>query len=312
MALISELRYPTSWYAKLITALLALIFFALLATATISTFLLFRILSLAHTRSDIDTRVFPGHPEVVLFTVSGVGAREGWFFPGLKTAPTVILCHGYQSNRGELLTLVTALQEHQYNVFLFDFASHGASSGLTTLGFREAQELRAAVDTVARRDDVDRTRFGLWGTNLGGHAVVAVAETDPRVRAFAVDSVYDQPAQMLWLQVERSGLGSVPLVERLAQFGFKWLNYSYWHEPPLSARLTRLAGVAKLYIEASDEPELAQSTRELLMRSPDPREQLIIPRGNYAGMLNEDKHAYENRIVSFFLLRLPPSGGPRR
>lgn len=312
MALISELRYPTKWYAKLITAVLALVFFAFLATATISAFLLYRIVSPVHSRSDIDTQSFPGHPDAVVFDVSGVGRRQGWFFPGLKTAPTIILCHGYESHRGELLTLVTALQDHQYNVFLFDFAGHGSSPGRTTLGFREAQELRAAVDAVARRDDVDRTRFGLWGTNLGGYVAVAVAAADPRVRALAVESVYDNPADMLRLEVARSGLGEFPLVERFAVLGFAWLNYSYRHEPPLSARLLRLAGVDMLFIQAGDDPELARSTRELFLRAPEPRAQVMLPKGNYAGMLDEAKRAYEKLIVSFFLLRLPPSGGRAR
>lgn len=308
MGVLSELRYPTTWYAKLVTAILALIYFGLLAVTTVSGFLLFRIISPPHSRPEIDTQAFPGHPLAVSFGVPGVGNREGWFFPGLKTAPTIILCHGYESNRGELLTLVAALQDHQYNVFLFDFGAHGSSSGFTTLGFRETLELRAALDTMARRDDVDRNRIGLWGADLGGYAAIAVAAADPRVRALAVDSVYDRPAQMLQLQIERSGLGSLPFVRRVVQFGFRWLNYSYRHEPPLSVRVARLAGVPKLYIEASDDPQLAQSTHELFVRSPEPREDVVLHKGNYTGMLSEEKRDYENRIVSFFLLVLPPSG----
>ena len=307
MALISQLRYPTTRYAKLITASLALLVFALLAAITLSAFLLLRILSPVQNRADIDTKGFPGHPEAVSFAVPGVGIREGWFFPGLRTAPTIILCHGYQSNRGELLTLVTALQDHQYNVFLFDFSSHGGSPGYTTLGYRESLELRAAIDAMARRDDVDRNRFGLWGANLGGYVALAAAAADSRVRALAVDSVYDRPVDMLLLQLHRSGLGGPPLIERFVRLGFSSLNRSYRQEPPLSQRLPRLAGVAKLYISAGDDPELAQSTRELFVRSPGPREQVILAKGNYAGMLDEEKRSYENRIVSFFLFNLPPT-----
>src|SRR5574337_1878362 len=248
MAFLSEIRYPTKWYARLITAALAVIFFAILATGTISGFLLYRIVSPVRSRPEINTRNFPGHPTVVSFTVPGLGRREGWFFPGLKTAPTIVLCHGYQSNRGELLTLVSALQDHQYNVFLFDFAAHGSSSGYTTLGFRETQELRAALAAVAQRDDVDRTRFGLWGANLGGYAAIAVAAADPRVGAFAVDSVYDHPAEMLRLQVQRTGLGALPFMGRSAELGFKWLNYEHRHVKPLTQRLFGLSGVGKLYI----------------------------------------------------------------
>jgi len=305
MGFISELRYPTKWYSKLITAALALAFFSLLATATISSFLLSRIVAPVQSHAEINTKDFPGHPDDVAFEVPGIGRREGWFFPGLRLAPTIILCHGYQSNRGELLTLVTALQDNQYNVFVFDFDAHGASRGFTTFGFRETLELRAAIAAVVQRDDVDRERLGLWGANLGGYTAIAVAAGDPRVRALAVDSVYDQPVEMLRLQFQRSGLSPLPLMQRSVELGFRWLNSYYRHEPVLSARLPRLAGVPKLYIMASDEPQLAQSSRELFLRSPEPREQVILAHGNYADMQDDEKRIYENRIVSFFLLNLP-------
>src|SRR5437879_1628908 len=111
MGFLSELRYPTKWYSKLIMAALAVAFFSLLTTATVSGFLLYRIVSPIQSRGEINTKDFPGHPGDVTFDVPGMGRREGWFFPGLRSAPTIILCHGYQSNRGELLTLVTARSE---------------------------------------------------------------------------------------------------------------------------------------------------------------------------------------------------------
>ncbi len=57
---------------------------------------------------------------------------------------------------------------------------------------------------------------------------------------------------------------------------------------------------------------LAQSTRELFLRSPEPREQVILPKRNYAAMLEDEKRSYENRLVSFFLLNLSPSARPHR
>ena len=165
---------------------------------------------------------------------------------------------------------------------------------------------------MARREDVDRTRFGIWGANVGAYAAVVAAAADSRVRAIAVDSVYDRPVDMLRLEVQRSGLSALPLMERATALGFQLLNRSNRREPRLSLRVTGLSGVSKLYIQASDEPELAQSTRELFVRSPAPREQLILARDNYAGMVDEDKRDYENRVVGFFLLNLPSSTAPRR
>src|SRR5580765_3124719 len=160
MSILFELRYPTKWYTKLFTAVVALIFFAGLATLAIAGFLVYRIVKPNRTNSEINLSTFPGRPEKVLFDVPGpAGHREGLFFPGFRGAPTIILCHGYGSSKGELLTLVSALQDHQFNVFVFDFAAHGANDGITSFGYREADEVRAAVGTIAQRGDVDPASF---------------------------------------------------------------------------------------------------------------------------------------------------------
>ena len=310
MDFLSEFREPTKWYSKLFIAALALFFFTILATAAISGYLVYRIMSPAQSHSEIDLKTFPGRPESVSYTVAGEGPRDAWFFPGLKSAPTVVLCPAYQSSRGELLTLASALQDHQYNVLLFDFSAQGASRGRSTLGLREVKELRAAMDAVANRGDVDPDRFGLWGVNLGAYAALSEATADRRVRALAVESPYDRPQQMVGVLVNRSGLGSIPLVVPMAKWGFGWVNYKYRDVPPLSANLVKLAGVGQLYLESPDEPALAASTSELFRASPPPRELVMLPHGNYQGMLDEEKHSYENRIVSFFLTYLPPAGAP--
>jgi pimeloyl-ACP methyl ester carboxylesterase len=308
MQILFELRYPTRWYTKLLMALLALVFFAVLATTAIAGFLVYRIVKPQRTSSEINMASFPGRPDALEFEVPGLGKREGWFFPGLRGAPTIVLCHGYESSRGELLTLVSALQDHQYNVFVFDFASHGGNAGVTTLGYREADEVRAAIDVVAARNDVDPQRFGVWGYNLGAYAALREAENDKRIRAIVLDSVYDEPRQMVKVGVERNGLGGFPLMVRSAELSFEYLNYTHRDDPPLSRKLVTLAGVPTLFIQAVDDPELAAITRQMFMKAPEPREQAIIAHGNFASLNDDDKRTYENRVVTFFLLRLPATG----
>ncbi len=242
------------------------------------------------------------------FTVPGRGAREGYFFPGLRGAPTIILCHGYESSRGELLTLVSALQDHQYNVFVFDFAGHGGSAGSTTFGYKEADELRTAIDTLAARNDVNPASFGVWGYNLGAYAALRDAERDTRIKALVLDSVYDKPEQMVKIGVERSGLGGFPLMVSSAETSFDYMNYAYRGELPLSRRLSAMQGVPILFIQALDDPELGALTRQMFLKASEPREQAIIPRGNFVGMNDDDKRVYENRVVTFFLLHLPATG----
>jgi pimeloyl-ACP methyl ester carboxylesterase len=307
MGFTSELRHPTTWYTQLAIAVLALVLFAVLAVGAVSGYLVYRMESPARSHSEIDLQNFPGHPEKLTFTVTGEGPRDGWFFPGLKSAPTIVMCPGYESSRGELLTLASALQDQQYNVLAFDFSAHGSAGGRSTLGLQEVAELRAAMNAVANRGDVDANRFGLWGVNLGAYVALAEATSDRRVRAIAAESPYGHPKDMVALQVRRSGLGSLPFVTRMSQMIFGWLNSKFRDVPPLNTQIGKLSGVAQLYLESPDDPALAAPTSDLFRVSSPPHELVVLQHGNYGGMLDDEKRNYENRIVSFFLVNLPPA-----
>src|SRR5437588_644083 len=227
MQILYELRYPTRWYTKLLMALSALVFFAVLATTAIAGFLVYRIVKPQRTSSEINMASFPGRPEGLNFEVpGGLGTREGWFFPGFRAA----------------------------------------------------------------------------------YAALREAERDKRIRALVVDSVYDEPKQMVKVGVERNGLGGFPFMVRAAGLSFEYLNYAHRDDPPLSQKLLALVGVPTLYIQALDDPELAETTRQMFLKAPEPREQAIIQHGNFVSLNDEEKRAYENRVVSFFLVRLPATG----
>ena len=305
MEILAEFRHPTRWYSKLVAALLALSFFTFLAASIIAAYMVYRIVAPVGMESAIDLTNFPGHPEDVVYSLPDGAERSGWFFPGLTSAPTVVLCAGYQTGRGESLPLAAAIQDHGYNVFVFDFRGGPSGGRYSTLGYGEAGELRAAMAAVSRREDVDRSRFGLWGTDLGGYVAVFMAESDSRVRALSVESVYDHPQELAAILVDRQGVASLPLLGNLARKGFSWLHYSERGIPPLSANLDRLAGVPKLFLATSQEPVLAASTQEIFQLSPEPKEIAILAHGKYAGLMGEEKRSYEDRLVSFFLLNLP-------
>jgi pimeloyl-ACP methyl ester carboxylesterase len=306
MAVLSELRYPTTRLAKIFSGLLALVLFGFVAISTVSGFLLYQLLRPARTPTAFDLTVMMGHPTTYSFSLADGTAREGWFFPGLRGAPTVIVCHGYRAQRADVLTLVTALQEQQFNVFLFDFTGHGTSSGVTTLGYKEIGELRSAMQSLSTREDVDPKRFGLWGMDMGGYVTLELATSDPRVVAFSVDDAYADPRDMVQLQVMRSGLTVLPGVSTFSDIGFRLLNYSFRNEPPVSTRLARTSGIPKLFIESDDRPELANDTLQLFSHAPDPK-QLVRHRQNYSDMSDEDRKTYENQIVNFFMQAIPPS-----
>jgi pimeloyl-ACP methyl ester carboxylesterase len=248
----------------------------------------------------------PGIPAAMEFFDRSGKSHQGIFFPGQTAAPTIVLAHGYRSNLNDMVTMAIALQENKYNVFVFNFSGHGEQKGMITFGYKETRELLTAVNALAQRTDVDRTRFGVYGVDLGGYAALAAAAGDRRIRAVAVDSVYSSPRDMLKLQVERSGLAELPLMDRLCRWGFIALTVNYRKDPSIGQSLPALAGVAKLFIQSQERPALAESTLQLFLASAGVREQAVVQKSSFYTMSDEEKRAYQLQVINFFLVNLPP------
>ena len=74
MAVLSELRYPTTRIAKVFSGFLALLLFAVVSVSTISGFLLYQTLRPARNAASFDLSVMMGHPDHVF--VSDPGRRS--------------------------------------------------------------------------------------------------------------------------------------------------------------------------------------------------------------------------------------------
>jgi pimeloyl-ACP methyl ester carboxylesterase len=305
MPVLSELRYSFTRFGKIFSVLLALVLFAVVSSASVSGFLLYQVLRPPRNAAPFDLGVMMGHPTTFTFHLADGGSREGWFFPGLRGGPVIVVCHGYLSQRADVLTLVTALQDREFNVFLFDFIGHGTSGGMPTLGYLETAELRSAVQALATRDDVDKQHIGIWGVDMGGYAALEVAASDPRIGAVAVDDAYNDPRDMLQIEIAKSGLTALPGVRALADFGFRMMEYRFRKEPPLSTRLNQTAGIPKLFVESDDRQALADETVSLFTKAPDPK-MLLRERLSYRDMSDDDRKSYESQIVNYFLQNISP------
>src|SRR5258707_13640688 len=100
MSILDEFRLPSRWYTKIVLAIVALLFFIVVATSAIAGLLVYRIVKPQRSSREINMDSFPGRPETVKFSMPGAGEREGGFFTGLVGAPRSVPCHGSGSGPG--------------------------------------------------------------------------------------------------------------------------------------------------------------------------------------------------------------------
>lgn len=301
-----ELRNPTTRRGKIIAVSLAVVVFSFVSLLVLGGFFLARVLNPFQAEETIDPVGLLGNAQSVPFTTPDGQEHNGWFFPGLRNGPVVILCHGYKSSRSEILTLATSLQQHRYNVYSFNFAGHGESPiGYTTLGYRETEELQAALHMIQERTDVDTQRIGLWGYSLGGYAAVRVAADTPAVKALAVDSIYPRPSALLRWELDRLGADMLPTLTAITVLEFDVFTLPYRGPSNLGPYLEKLAGKPKLFIAGDDTPHLSEMTKTLFQQAPGPKEMMVLPRTNMALLIEDERRNYENLLVTFFLRNLP-------
>ena len=102
-------------------------------------------------------------------------------------APAIVLLHGYPAEKADMLPLAAALAR-RFTVLLIDLRYFGKSEGrVTTLGFRERDDLSRAIDVLTRRGI---GRVGVFGFSLGGTIAITAAVDEPRIGAVAAYSPF--------------------------------------------------------------------------------------------------------------------------
>jgi uncharacterized protein len=82
---------------------------------------------------------------------------------------TVILIHQLTVNKSYILHEASEFRYYGYNVMMVDLRGHGNSAGnVTTLGFRESEEIKLAWDYLQQKAE---KRIFLWGASLGAVAI---------------------------------------------------------------------------------------------------------------------------------------------
>src|SRR3989339_733334 len=84
---------------------------------------------------------------VSFFTDDNINIK-GWFLPSKeKSYKTIIICHGWGTNKSDVLSSTIFFLKRGFNLLYFDFRNHGESGGnKSSLGKLESQDLISAVD----------------------------------------------------------------------------------------------------------------------------------------------------------------------
>ena len=161
---------------------------------------------------------------VQLTTASGK-KLEAWYMKADSAKGTVILFHGLNSNKGNVLGEAFEFNSFGYNTMLVDMRAHGNSEGIVnTLGYKESEEVKLAYDHILKKGEQN---IVLWGMSLGAVIITkAIWQYDLKPQKIILEMPFDRLQEHIRARARISGFPGEP-------FGFFvtfWtgIEQGYW------------------------------------------------------------------------------------
>jgi pimeloyl-ACP methyl ester carboxylesterase len=116
---------------------------------------------------------------------------KSWWIEAEGARTVAILCHGYVMNRSELTPVAHWLWQRGVSSLLFEFRAHGHTrGGVSTIGWKESDDVAAAVEEARRR--APGARILLIGSSMGSAACAFAVGRGTHADALVLDSCYSR------------------------------------------------------------------------------------------------------------------------
>jgi fermentation-respiration switch protein FrsA (DUF1100 family) len=239
---------------------------------------------------------------------------EGWWVPAPEAKGTVVLVHGLNRSRIEMVRRTPFVHAAGWNALLLDLRHHGASGGeTTTFGAKEKEDVRAAVRLARERSPGPVV---LWGVSLGGASVVFAAAEDSEVAGVICDSSFRSLDDTVrhHLELFRGWRWWLRIVPRwpVADLTVFWIGRRGHFDPgfvDVRAAASRLSGRPALFVANSDDRRMPKEIAFDLRAAAGPgAEVLIVPGKSHGGAWRDGTAAYEAAAATVLeAARLPAS-----
>jgi len=248
------------------------------------------------------------YQDVTFVSADGV-ELSGWYIPSQNGA-AVLMLHGYNADRIQLIEEAEILARHGFGILLYDMRAHGESEGeFRSFGWQDILDVPPALEFLQAQPEVDSKRIGIYGFSVGGQVALRAAAEMDAFRAVAVDgpglvTVRDAPP------TESFGERLIYVVNRIDNLGVQ-----------LRTGLRPPRGVAEVIGDISPRPLFLIATgldddlgRRLAEHYYDlagePKTLWVLPEATHNTVFESRPEEFEQRIVAFFtqaLLGAPPS-----
>jgi pimeloyl-ACP methyl ester carboxylesterase len=239
----------------------------------------------------------------VSFTTSDGLELHGWYVPSRNRAAVIV----FPGRGGNPAAHARMLAGHGYGALLFDNRGHGVSDGdANVLGWGGEPDVRAAIDFLSRRTDVDPRRIGGLGLSVGGElmlqaaahtkALHAVVSEGAGARSYKEDWETNGPAKWIAAPFTISSMIATAVFSNSL--------------PPekLHDLVAKIAPRPVFFIFATHGQGGEDMNPQYYALAGEPKELWEIGDAKHVGGLAARPAEYERRVIAFFDRALLPNG----
>lgn len=151
------------------------------------------------------------------------GQLYGWWIPAARSAPTLILIHGWSRDLSRVLPYIRVLHPMGYNLLAFDARNHGRSSPIPhpTVG-TFSEDALSALDFLFQSNLTDSREVGVLGLSVGGGAALNAAAWDARVKSVVTIGALSHPKDVMSAEFQKRKIPRVFAVFLLGYIQFRF------------------------------------------------------------------------------------------
>lgn len=259
----------------------------------------------------IPLKIFPQqfdlpYQEASFKTRDGITLR-GWLIPAQeKTNRTIIFCHGWGDNKGDMLERFRFLHPY-FNMFFFDNRAHGDSGGThSSIGYLESIDFDAALQYLKDTRPEWIRSLGICGLSMGATVSIYGMANYPELRC----AIFEAPFQSFNGVVMQFASNHFAL----PYFPFVWLTLFIIRlrlggDPePYSPtfHIQQLSGRPLLFISGEEDQLMPlKRVRGLYEMAGEPKEFWAVPKATHGRCQEVAGKEYERRITQYFHTHLP-------
>lgn len=143
---------------------------------------------------------------------------ECWSIEIEKSKGTVVLFHGFSSEKSSLLEQSTIFNELGYSTFLVDFMGSGGSEGnQTTIGFLEAEQVKTSFEYLKKRGV---ETIYLYGSSMGAVAIMkSLNDYSLKPMGVVLECPFGTMSQTVSARFKNMGVPTFPMASLLVFWG---------------------------------------------------------------------------------------------